>query len=45
MSNVLGRFDCAPQPIIAAVSIYYDGSILVTHGGLEVGQGVQCSSR
>ena len=34
------RFDSNPTPQVAAVSIYYDGSILVTHGGLEVGQGL-----
>ena len=29
-----------PQAQTAAVSLYYDGSVLVTHGGLEVGQGL-----
>lgn len=34
------RFDCAPPPITAAVSIYFDGSVLITPGGLEMGQGL-----
>ena len=34
------RFDCGPVSQVAAVSIYFDGSVLVTHGGLEVGQGL-----
>lgn len=37
---IICRFDCAPQPMVAQVSIYHDGSILLTHGGLEVGQGL-----
>lgn len=38
----LGRFDSAPQPMTALVAIYFDASVLVTHGGLEVGQGKFC---
>ena len=34
------RFDAAPQPITSAVSIYYDGSVLVVPGGIEMGQGL-----
>lgn len=34
------RFDCAPPAMSSAVSIYYDGSVLVTPGGLEMGQGL-----
>ena len=34
------RFDCGPVAQIAAVSIQFDGSVLVTSGGLEVGQGL-----
>lgn len=34
------RFDCAPPPITASVSIFYDGSVVVIPGGLEMGQGL-----
>ena len=34
------RFDSSPPANIAAVSILADGSVLVSHGGLEVGQGL-----
>ena len=34
------RFDAAPQPITSAVSIYFDGSVLVVPGGIEMGQGL-----
>ncbi|EIE21740.1 molybdenum cofactor-binding domain-containing protein [Coccomyxa subellipsoidea C-169] len=34
------RFDCAPPPITAAVSIFFDGSVVLIPGGLEMGQGL-----
>ena len=39
-SCALDRFDAAPQPITSAVSIYFDGSVLVIPGGIEMGQGL-----
>lgn len=32
------RFDCSPANVAAAMSVYADGSVLVTHGGIEVSQ-------
>ncbi|BDA47143.1 Xanthine dehydrogenase/oxidase [Coccomyxa sp. Obi] len=34
------RFDCAPPPMTSAVSIFYDGSVVLIPGGLEMGQGL-----
>ena len=34
------RFDAAPPPISASVSIYADGSVLIVSGGQEMGQGL-----
>lgn len=34
------RFDSQPPANLAAVSIMVDGSVLVSHGGLELGQGL-----
>ncbi|KAK9807521.1 hypothetical protein WJX72_001412 [[Myrmecia] bisecta] len=34
------RFDCMPQAVSAAISVYADGSVLLTTGGLECGQGL-----
>ena len=36
----MNRFDAAPPPMVSAVSIYYDGSVLVIPGGVEMGQGL-----
>ena len=36
----LCRFDAAPPPITASVSIYHDGSALIVSGGQEMGQGL-----
>ena len=36
---IVCRFDSAPQPVTTLVNIYYDSTILITHGGLECGQG------
>ena len=37
---VTSRFDAAPQPISASVSVYADGSVLIVSGGQEMGQGL-----
>lgn len=37
---VLCRFDCAPAAVSASLSVYADGSVLVNHGGIEMGQGL-----
>ena len=37
---MLSRFDAAPPPISASVSIYADGSVLIVSGGQEMGQGL-----
>ncbi len=34
------RFDAAPPAIQVVVNVYGDGSILVNHGGIEMGQGL-----
>ena len=38
--DALRRFDAAPPPISASVSIYHDGSVLIVSGGQEMGQGL-----
>ena len=38
--DALCRFDAAPPPISASVSIYHDGSVLIVSGGQEMGQGL-----
>ncbi len=35
-----GRFDAAPPAMSASVHVYADGSVLVSTGGLEMGQGL-----
>lgn len=42
LSGVLGKHCLCPhtQQAAALVNIYKDGSVLVTHGGAEMGQGV-----
>ena len=37
---IMTRFDAAPPPINALVSIYADGSVLIVSGGQEMGQGL-----
>lgn len=34
------RFDCAPAAVSASLCVYADGSVLVSHGGIEMGQGL-----
>ena len=36
----VGRFDAAPPAMSASVHVYADGSVLVSTGGLEMGQGL-----
>ncbi len=36
----MGRFDAAPPAMSASVHVYADGSVLVSTGGLEMGQGL-----
>lgn len=40
VSVCLCRFDCSPAAVSAAVNVFADGSVLVTHGGIEMGQGL-----
>jgi hypothetical protein len=37
---LLLRFDCAPAAVSCSLSVYADGSVLVSHGGIEMGQGL-----
>lgn len=37
---LLCRFDCAPAAVSCSLSVYADGSVLVNHGGIEMGQGL-----